>query len=66
MQKPVLKLTSAKIDGAINSNSTEAETVKFFEANLFDIAARIFLQKLFREARANNFTIKLEKGETTK
>ena len=64
-QKPVLKLTSAKMVGAINSNSTEAATTDFFKANLFDIAVRSFLQKLFREARENNFEIKLEKGETS-
>lgn len=64
-QKPVLKLTSAKIDGAINSNSNETDTTKFFEANLFDVSIRNFLQKLFREARENNFEIKIEKGEAT-
>ncbi|MGI8469691.1 MAG: VWA domain-containing protein [Pyrinomonadaceae bacterium] len=63
LQKPVLKLTSTKMVGAINSNSNEPDTVKFFEANLFDIPTRNFLQKLFAEARENNFTIKLEKGE---
>ena len=65
-QKPVLKLTSAKMIGAINSNSNESDSVNFFEANLFDTATRNFLQKLFREARENNFTIILDKGETAK
>ncbi len=65
-EKSVLRLTSSKLLGSINSNSGEQETVKFFETNSLDIMQRNFLQKLFKEARENDFTIILEKAETAK
>jgi hypothetical protein len=63
--KPALKLTSTKIVGNITSDANETEVANFFKANLFDVKMKVFLTKLFMEARENKFTIILEKGETS-
>ena len=60
----VLKLTSSKLNGSINSSVTDEVLTKFCSDNLIDFAKREFLKKLFQEARENKFTIILEHAET--
>lgn len=64
--KVQIRLTSAKLKGSINSNSSEEIFDKFCSENLIDAKQKSFLTKLFQEARENNFTIILEFGETSK
>ncbi len=63
-EKSVLRLTSNKITGSINSASSDEETTKFFQTNPLDVAKQNLVRKLFQEARENNFTIILEHAET--
>lgn len=65
-EKAVLRLTSSKLVGSINSASSEEESAKFCEINKLEIAKRNLIGKLFDEARANKFTIILEHAETAK
>jgi len=62
----VLKLTSSKINGSINSTATDEELTKYCLDNLIDSSRREFLRKLFIEARENKFTVILERAETKK
>ena len=62
--KAVLRLTSNKLTGSINSASNEEETAKFFQTNALDVSKQNLVRKLFQEARGNNFTIILEHAET--
>ena len=64
--KAILRLTSSKLAGSINSDGSENETKRFFEANRLEISKQNFINKLFQEARENKFMIILEKGETAK
>jgi hypothetical protein len=62
----VLKLTSSKINGSINSTAKDEELSKYCSDNLIDSARKEFLRKLFIEARENKFTVIIEKAETKK
>ncbi len=62
-EKAVLRLTSSKLNGSINSASNDDEAIKFFQTNLLNVSQVNLIKKLFREARENNFEIKIEKGE---
>lgn len=62
--KAVLRLTSNKLVGSINSDASEAEIIKFFETNKLELSKQNFIKKLFQEARENKFMIILEHGET--
>ncbi len=62
----VLRLTSSRIIGSINSDMSENEIAKFFETNKLNISKQNLVHKLFQEAQANKFTIILEHGETAK
>lgn len=64
--KVKIRLTSSKLKGSINSDAEVDELNKFFEVNLINSRQKQFIQILFEEAKANNFTIILEKGETSK
>ncbi|MCU0238756.1 MAG: VWA domain-containing protein [Pyrinomonadaceae bacterium] len=64
--KAMLKLTSSKMVGSINSNVTAEELENFFKANLFDLKTKNLIKNLFQEAKENNFTIILEQAETAK
>ncbi len=64
--KAVLRLTSNKISGSINSNMNENEIAKFFETNKLETSKQNLVKKLFQEARENKFMIILEHGETAK
>jgi hypothetical protein len=48
---------------SINSASNDDEAIKFFQTNLLNVSQVNLIKKLFREARENNFEIKIEKGE---
>ncbi|MBA3631241.1 MAG: VWA domain-containing protein [Acidobacteria bacterium] len=65
-EKAVLRLTSSKLVGSINSDTGAEVIAKFFETNRLDISKQNLIKKLFQEARENKFTIILEKGETAK
>jgi len=65
-EKAVLRLTSSKLTGSINSDLSEEEITKFFEANKLDISMQNLIKKLFQEARENKFMIIIEHGETAK
>ncbi len=62
--KAVLRLTSNKLTGSINSVSSDEEAAKFFQINALNVSQINLIKNLFREARENNFEIKFEKGET--
>lgn len=62
--KVAIRLTSAKLNGSIQSTASNDELAKFSTENALGKKQQEFLQKLFQEARENNFTIILEKGET--
>ncbi len=64
--KVQIRLTSAKLTGGVDSNSNIETFDKFCSDNLIDSKQNDFLSKLFREARENNFTIMLERGEIAK
>jgi hypothetical protein len=61
---PVLRLTANEMQGAITSEAKSEELTKFIETNRFDSKQTEFLKKLFAEAQANNFLIKLEQATT--
>ncbi|CAN5449450.1 hypothetical protein BH20ACI1_BH20ACI1_21180 [soil metagenome] len=64
--KAVLRLTSSKLVGSINSDGSEDEITKFFETNKLEISKQNLVKKLFQEARENKFMIIVEHGETAK
>ena len=64
--KVQIRLTSNQLKGSIDSDAKDEEAEKFFFGNSFDSADANFFVKLFREARANKFTIILEHAETAK
>jgi hypothetical protein len=61
---PVLRLTANEMQGAITSGAKTEELAKFIETNRFDSKQAELLKKLFAEAQANNFLIKLEQATT--
>ncbi|HEX8194591.1 MAG TPA: VWA domain-containing protein [Pyrinomonadaceae bacterium] len=61
---PVLRLTANEMQGAITSEAKPEELAKFIETNRFDFKQGELLKKLFAEAQANNFLIKLEQATT--
>ena len=61
--KAILRLTSNKLTGSINSASSDEEAAKFFQTNALNVSQIDLIKNLFREARENNFEIKFEKGE---
>ena len=54
--EPILELTSAKLKGAINSNSSKNEIENFFVKNDFSVAQKNVMTTLFAEAQSNHFT----------
>jgi predicted Zn-dependent peptidase len=58
--KPVLRLTSAKLQGAISSESKPEDFESFCITNLLSPEQKAFLKTLFNEARQNRFAVKLE------
>jgi hypothetical protein len=64
--KVQIRLTSSKLVGSINSDMGDDILIKFCSDNLIDAVNKTFLMRLFKEARANKFTIILEHAETDK
>ncbi|MEO8071816.1 MAG: VWA domain-containing protein [Acidobacteriota bacterium] len=64
--KAILRLTSSKLVGSVNSNMNEDEIAKFFETNKLETSKKNLIKKLFQEARENKFIIILEHAETAK
>ncbi len=64
--KAILRLTSSKLVGSINSDGSEDEIAEFFETNKLETSKQNLIKKLFHDARENKFMIILEKGETAK
>ncbi|MCA1623199.1 MAG: hypothetical protein LC778_05260 [Acidobacteria bacterium] len=60
----VLKLTTSRLNGSIDSSASDEELNKYCSENLLDFKQKEFIKKLFTEARTNNFTIIIEKAET--
>lgn len=57
---PMLRLTSHRLKGRVASNSNEKEIFGFLIANKFNKRMIEFVERLFEEARHNNFTVTLE------
>ena len=64
--KPVIRLTSSKLKGSIDSNSPTIALQDYALENSLNRRQTLFLVKLFTEARANGFKIILEKGSSAK
>lgn len=64
--KPVLELTSAKLNGHINSISSEKEILDFVAGNNLNSSLRNIITKLFEEANTNNFTITIKNEKITR
>lgn len=64
--KVQIRLTSNQLEGSVDSDAKNEAIEKFFVSNSFDSADVNFFAKLFREARANKFTIILEHAVTAK
>jgi VWFA-related protein len=65
-EKAVLRLTSSKLTGSVNSDASEENAEKFFQTNSLNISQINLIKKLFQEARENKFTIIVEHAETAK
>jgi ASC-1-like (ASCH) protein len=61
-----IRLTSNQLKGSLDSEAKDEAIEKFFVSNSFGSADVNFFVKLFREARANKFTIIMEHAETAK
>lgn len=59
---PILNLTSEKLKGEIKSTVSEKEIEKFFSINKFSTSQKFFVNKLFSEAKINNFQIIMQNG----
>lgn len=64
--KSVIRLTSSKLAGSIDSDAKEETSAKFFQTNALDVSKVNLIKKLFEETRANKFTIIVEHAETAK
>ncbi|KAF0151872.1 MAG: hypothetical protein FD143_1586 [Ignavibacteria bacterium] len=58
--KPVLKLTSTNITGKISSQSSTSELVEFKSSANFNVNNVEIIDRLFAEAKANNFEVIIE------
>ena len=65
-EKAVLRLTSSKLSGSVNSDATDEKAANFFQANSLNASQINLIKKLFAEARANKFTVIFEHAETAK
>jgi VWFA-related protein len=62
--KPVVRLTASEMQSSLTSEAKPEELAKFVAANRFNARQTELLKKLFAEAQANNFLIKLEPATT--
>lgn len=58
--EPILELTSTKLKGTINTNSSEKEIENFFTKNNFSITQRKLVITLFAETKSNKFTVNIK------
>ena len=58
--KPVLKLTSTNISGKITSNSPSLEIDRFKSSTGFSESNISLIDRLFAEAKTNNFEVIIE------
>jgi hypothetical protein len=63
---PVLRLTASQMQGSISSEAKPEDLAKFIELNRFDRKQAELLQNLFKEAKQNDFLIRLEQANTKK
>ena len=56
----VLELTSTKLKGQINSNSSLIEIENFFISNTFSKSQKMLVTRLFEETKSNNFTVNIK------
>lgn len=54
---PILKLTSTKLKGEINSTQTQKEITSFLKKNSFSETQKLLVENLFEEAKKNNFVV---------
>ena len=64
--KPVLRLTSEKLQGKIEENSSEKSLSSFFICNNFNESQKTLIKTLIKEANMNNFGILVEKSSIGK
>ncbi len=60
--KAVLRLTSAKLKGTINSYDTEEKIAGFLNANNISTKQQCIIRELIAEANANNFIARIEQS----
>jgi hypothetical protein len=58
---PILELTSTKLKGQINSNSSEKEISIFLNNNAFNEGQIQIIRKLFEETKSNNFSVNIKR-----
>jgi len=58
--RPILELTSTKLKGQINSNSSEKEISDFINNNAFNEGQKQIIKKLFEETKCNNFAVNIK------
>ncbi len=61
--KSVLSLTSTKLTGSINSNSTRKDINDFYELNNFSKSQKSLTDTLIKEAKTNKFIIKIQNSK---
>lgn len=59
---PVLKLTSTKLTSSISSNNNPDKIAEFITQHDFSISQKEIIEKLFDEAKKNDFLAKIEKS----
>lgn len=64
--KPVLRLTSEKLCGRIEENSSEKYLNSFFMRNNFNESQKTLIKNLIKEANTNNFGLIIEKSSIGK
>lgn len=64
--KPVLELTSTKLNGIINSISSKKEISDFLAGNNFNLSQKNIIAKMFDEANVNNFMITIKNERITR
>lgn len=60
--KAVLRLTSAKLKGTINSYDTEEKIADFLNANNISTKQQCIIRELIAEANTNNFIARIEQS----
>ncbi len=61
--EPILQLTSFKLKGEMNSNSSKKEVENFVAENDFTASQKLLIARLIEEAKSNNFTINIKQAK---